>query len=266
MPSKETEAVLKKVAHVHNDFDEYGDLKEPAVHIFNAEEREDREAELKRIDDQLKQPAWVNNRLSSERRGDMLNRAKDLRKQLDKYAPPDKLDGETMDALDKRRKELEVRIQETLLPVEVMWRNPAGAPDEHLKRERAIKSNILEWKNIVAFQNPHNRDNDLRNIERLRRSIGNSQGAATFMANARLPGNFAMTPQAKENWPENMPEFGTVDTPMKQAERREEEIKAMQEKIAALEAKFEQEAKKSPSGKKRGRPPKKKVAGEELSA
>ena len=252
MSSEETERIIKKVSHVRNEFDEYGDLKEPAVRIFNAAEKEERETELKRIDDQLNQPAWVNNRLSSERRGDMLNRAKDLRKQIDKYAAPNNLSGETKDALAKLGAELEEKIRSTLLPHEVMWRNPSGAADQHLKREMSIKSAILTWKNIQPMLDPFNRDQDLRNIERLRPSLANPHGAASFMANAKLPGNFAMTPAAKENFDVTFPESPTVDTPLKQAERREaEEIKALQEQIATLQAKLEQQGNKKAAAKDR---------------
>ena len=252
MPSKETEEIIKKVSHVTNEFDQYGDLKDAAIRVFNAEEKEAIETELKSISDQLNQPAWVNNRLSSERRGDMMNRAKDLRKQLDKHGAPDKLSGETMDALEKLRVELEDKIRPGLLPHEVMWRNPAGAADQHLKREKAIKPYILMWKNVRAMQNPHNTDQDLRNIETLRPSLGNPHGAATFMANARLPGNFAMTPEAKANFDQTFPDSPTIDTAMKQVERREaEEIKALQEKITALEAKIEHESGKKQRAKDR---------------
>lgn len=239
MPSEETEAIIKKVSHVRNEFDEYGDLKESAVTIYNAGEREERETELKTIDGQLNQPAWVNNRLTSERRGIMMNRAKDLRKQLAKYSPPDNLSGETKDALEKYRIELEGKIRSTLLPQEVMWRNPPGAPDEHLKRERSIKDSILIWKNVVTMQNPHNTDQDLRNIERLRPSLANPHSAASFMANARLPGSFAMTPLAKDNFDETFPDSPTIDTAMKQIERRDAELEDLKKRNALLEAKLE---------------------------
>jgi len=236
MPSAETDAIVKKVSHVRNVFDEYGDLKEPAVHIYNAAEKEEREIELKRIDDQLNAPAWVNERLSSERRGDMLNRAKDLRKQLAKYAPPDKLSGEEKDALYALAKKCEDIFVPALLPHEVMWRNPAGAADRHLRGERDTKDAILTWKNIQVMLDPQNRDADLRNIERFRPSLANPHGAATFMANARLPGNFAMTAAAKENFDTTFPNSPTIDTPMKQMERRDTEMEELKRKNLELQA------------------------------
>jgi len=66
--------------------------------------------------------------------------------------------------------------------------------------------------------------------------------AATFEANAGMPGNFAMSAQAKANWPESMPEFGTVNSPLKQAEDREKaELKAQLEALKAQNEKMSSE-------------------------
>ena len=65
-------------------------------------------------------------------------------------------------------------------------------------------------------------------------------GVGTFMPGAQIPGNFAMTPLAKENWPLGEPK---VDTPLKQAQKRERtpaQIAALERAQAAAKAKREQ--------------------------
>jgi hypothetical protein len=102
-----------------------------------------------------------------------------------------------------------------------MRRNPPGAVDMHMKWERGNKAKIIEWKNIKRMLEPTNDEKDYTNVEMLRSSGMSPETAASFMINGQIPGNFAMTPLAKANWPAGMPEHGTTDSPVKQAERNE---------------------------------------------
>ena len=239
MPSTETEKVIEQVTRVTHTFDEFGSLKEPAVHIFSIEEKEDREKELKNIDGQLGQPSWVNSRLTSERRGELRDRQRDIQKQLARYAPRDDLSGETKDALHKLEVELADKIKEGMLSAEEMRRNRGDSVDRHMAWEKAKKPTILMWKNIRRMLHAGSDAPNVSNIETLRPSmIYPHSGAATFMADAKIPGNFAMTSAAKANFDETFPDSPTVDTAMKQVERRENEaLEELQRRFAELEAK-----------------------------
>ena len=121
---------------------------------------------------------------------------------------------------------------------ETMWRSPVGAVDRNMRWHEENKFRIQEWKNIRAVLNPHDSSKDLCNVEHLRRSQAVSGQPATFMGDAALPGNFAMSEQAKENFNEVFPDSPKVDTPLKQATRREEEeeqTRLLQQRIEELE-------------------------------
>ena len=189
-------------------------------------ERKAREQEKDWIGGILNQPAWALKDLTSERRGNLVRRRNHLEDDLEENAPPTDLSGATKNSLYQEQKEIEAQIRDGMPTVEVMRRNPPGAVDMHIRWETRNKDRILRWKNLKRLQDPDNEEKDFTNVEMLRPS-GITQGMATdFMMGAQIPGHFSMTPLAKANWPENMPEHGTVDSPMKHAER-EEIVEAM---------------------------------------
>lgn len=101
----------------------------------------------------------------------------------------------------------------------VMRRNPAGAVGAFLTGENSkpVKTAIGQWRRAMRALDPQNEDPDYTNVERYR-PTGMIPGAATYMADAQIPGVFAMTPTAKENWPLGEPK---VETPVAQAKKRE---------------------------------------------
>ncbi len=101
---------------------------------------------------------------------------------------------------------------------EVMDRNPVGAVDMHTKWQDENKSRIKTIKNVLRIIEPDNNEKDYTNIERFRTSGMTQDMAASFMMTGQLPGNFAMSPLAKANWPLGDPK---IDTPLKTAERIE---------------------------------------------
>ena len=135
---------------------------------------------------------------------------------------------------------LEGTIRPALLPREEMRRNPAGSVGKFIRVEnsRPVQHAIQQWKRAQLALEPDNPDPDLANVERFRpEMIHATGGAATFMANAQIPGQFAMTPAAKANWPLGEPQ---VDTPLKQAQKRERtpaQIEALSRAQAAAKAK-----------------------------
>ena len=236
--SEAIETLLKDIGHVTNETVD-GQVTKRATRYYTFVERQNHEEELKRVDDQLKAPAFVQAGLSAEGRAHLMKRQRDLKRELAKCTPP-VLTGEQKDALNVRRKELETDIRVGMPTQEQMRRNPVGAVDQHRRWERRTGSAILEWKNIRRALEPDSEDRDLANVEILRSSSLPTNGTSTFMADAQIPGHFAMTPVAKENWPLGEPK---VDTPLKQAEKRE---RTEAQKAATLRAQAARRAKKAP--------------------
>ena len=138
---------------------------------------------------------------------------------------PRPLDGETKDKVAALAKDImENEIRPTMLTREEMRRNPAGSVGKFLQQEnsRSTKQKIQLWKRAMlalTAGDGENEDPDVANIEKFRpEKIHDTGGTATFMPGAQIPGNFAMTPLAKENWPLGEPQ---VETPLKQAQKRE---------------------------------------------
>jgi hypothetical protein len=237
MSETETQHWLDKAASVRNETDGFGGLKKKHVKFLSRNEVEKRESELQHIESTLSLDNPAKKDLDQQLRDNLAKRRNYLRKELQESRPPDDLPGETKDALAKRLEVLNDKIAAGMLTEEVMWRNPTGAVDRNLKWHHATKFDNQERRNILVLLNPHDTSRSFRSVELLRKSQAYQGGAATFMANAQLPGNFAMTPQAKENWPLGEPK---VDTPLKQAERREAEAMEMMEKAKALLAAVEE--------------------------
>jgi len=111
---------------------------------------------------------------------------------------------------------MEKIIQPSMLPRSVMRRNPQGAVSTYMRRESSplVKRAILTWKRARFALDPNTDNMDHANIELYRPEGGGNDGAATFMADAQLPGNFAMSPLAKENWPLGDPTAKTATSHM----------------------------------------------------
>lgn len=226
--SDETQEILTKVAHVTNEAHK-GKVVNPATRFSTKRERDELHKELKQIESVLEAPTWVTqDSLTPRLQEELYARREDLQEQIETVTPP-KLSGNAKDALTKRLSELEADIGAAMQPEEVMWRNPTGSVDRYRRGEGSttIKNKILERRNILIALEPESDDVEFTSTELLRPTLANRGDAATFMANAQLPGHFAMSPLAKANWPLGEPK---VDTPLKQAERREAEEAAEPEK------------------------------------
>ena len=183
-------------------------------------------------------PAWV----TGANRGKAAQQARQLSKMVDdQIAKP--VQGEKKDLIAKLAEEvMESTIRPALVPREDMRRNPAGSVGRFMRVENAkpIKQAIQQWKRAQLVLEPGNEDPDLANVERFRpERINDTNGAATFMANAQIPGHFAMTARAKENWPTEMPPQGTVNSPLAQAQKKERtpaQIEALARAQAAAKA------------------------------
>ncbi len=112
-------------------------------------------------------------------------------------------------------------IRPALLPRSVMRRNPAGAVDHFRAKENSkfFKRAVRAWKRAMWGLEPDG-PSDHTNIERFRPEGEGPNGTATFMPGAQIPGNFAMSPQAKENWPLGEPTAKTALQEAIEAEQR----------------------------------------------
>lgn len=111
-------------------------------------------------------------------------------------------------------------IRPSMVPVEVMRRNPPGAVDAFIAQENspAMKQAVRAWKRAQWALEPEADLPNHSNLEKFRPNLAGAPGwASTFMADAQLPGVFAMTAQAKQNWPLAEPE----NTPLAQARKRD---------------------------------------------
>lgn len=239
----DTEHFLKHVTKTRNQTGKRGKLIEKQTRFLTAKERKNRQGEKDWIDSILSQPPWVLKDMTQDRRADLTRRRNYLEEDLEDNSPPTDISPETKDALYKFQKELEERIRSGMPTAEAMRRNPPGAVDAHMRWEKTNKDQIITWKNVKRLLDPENEEKDYTNVETLRPSgLSPETIASSFMVNAQIPGVFGMTRLAKANWPESMPEHGTVDTPMKQAERRElvEEMVSTgvvpEDRVAQLEA------------------------------
>ena len=152
-------------------------------------------------------------------KGAVRKRLASLEKDLNTQRPEPVTDGKVRDALDRREKELRGSITHGMLSAEEMRKCGPTAVDRHMRWERGNIDRIMEWKNIrrqlsADMSNPDTWDRDVANLEQYRPE-GREQG---IRLDSVVQGVHAMSPVAKENWPLGEP---TVDTPLKQAARRE---------------------------------------------
>ncbi len=173
--------------------------------------------EAGRLNDIVQAPAYVTgvDRGAARRKSLQINKV--LEEQI---AKP--LQGAEKDKVAKLAAEVMERdIRPALLTREEMRRNPAGAVGRFLKEENSkpVQRAIQQWKRAQLAVEQGNPDPDLANVERFRpEKIHDTGGVSTFAAGAQIPGNFAMTPLAKENWPLGEP---TATTALGEVRKRE---------------------------------------------
>ena len=112
---------------------------------------------------------------------------------------------------------IETVIKPGMLPRSHMRRNPAGALGhfQRVENSKPFKRAQRMVKRALWALDPDNTDPDHTNLEKYR-AEGAGEATASFMPGAQIPGSFAMSPQAKANWPLGEP---TDDTVLKQAKR-----------------------------------------------
>jgi hypothetical protein len=252
MSELDVQKILTEAASVHNITDKRGKLKTKATRWLRKKERESKEEERDRIKAQLSYTGPGAG--SADQKANAAKWMHHLDEDLEDNSPPP-LTKDQQDAAYKREQELTAFIKEGMLTQEEMRRNPVSAVDRHMKWEAAKKSAILEWKNLRILLTAEAREQDLANVETLRPSQAATSGmlaSSSFMPDAQIPGLFGMTPLAKQNWPEAMPEYGTVNSPLAQAAAREQELikrlEVLEGRIASEDAKRAEHARKCKEG------------------
>jgi hypothetical protein len=231
MSELDVQKILTEAASVHNVTDKRGKLKTKATRWLRKKERESKEEERDRIKAQLSYTGPGAG--SADQKANAAKWMHHLDEDLEDNSPPP-LTKDQQDAAYKREQELTAFIKEGMLTQEEMRRNPVSAVDRHMKWEAAKKSAILEWKNLRILLNAEAREQDLANVETLRPSQAATSGmlaSSSFMPDAQIPGVFGMTPLAKQNWPEGMPEYGTANSALAQAAAKEQELAEREAKL-----------------------------------
>ncbi len=210
------------------------------TNLLRHRQRQDLLDEKAALEDQIAQPV-LGSKAGTTNRGQLVRELKRLDHQLRSQSPRDDLTPAEKDVLAKKEVELREEILAGIPSQEEQRRNPPGNVHRHIRWEKVNKAKIRLWKNIRIQLDPTSEDPDLANYERFRPSKMPENGAATHMVNAQIPGHFAMSPQAKEHWPSEMPPQGTVNSPLRQAkdkkvERSAAERKAWGEKMKAAKA------------------------------
>lgn len=240
MPSVESKKYLDEAKSVRNHANQRGRLITKATRYLRFNERDKRATEAKRIKDMLTPTNIQIAKMGEMSVGQARTHLNALEEDLEIHSPPDDLSGACRDDIAKELAREEDTYRTGLLSREEMRRNEVGALDRHLRHERAVidgmsnKDRAFYIKNLRVLLNPNSDEQDLANLENLRPSTYRLDGAPQFSSSAQIGGVFAMTPQAKDNWPEKMPEYGEVDSPWAQAMRRENEaLKAQLEGVQA---------------------------------
>jgi len=135
-----------------------------------------------------------------QNKSNLQKQARNMKRTLDEQAPrpyaPDEID-----AAAKRERELREEFLVGIPSQEEMRRNRDGSVHKHMKWEKENKQKILEWREIKKRLEYDSDDPELTSYERYRpsRPFG-------YDTTAQIGGHHAMSPQAKENWPDEMAE------------------------------------------------------------
>ena len=225
--SLEAQTILKKIYQTKNVKNEDGEFTQKAVRYMTHKERETKQSELERIQADLSPqnenlPGHV--LLTPEARKNLVNYQRFLKRDLAENVAPriDDFSPEDQQMLRNEEKMLAEKIQEGMPFEEDMRRNPAGAVGNHLKWEAKSKHQfVLPWKNLRRITEPDDMSDDVANVEILRRSKAMLGQPSTFMADAQVPGHFALTNQAKEKYGEVFGHEYAENSPLSVAEKRE---------------------------------------------
>lgn len=224
---------LSKAARVRNV--KRGNSLQKAVRYMTHTEKDAKQNELKRVEETLSPHNVASSSITPEGRSNLARYRNYLQEDLSENVAPE-VSSEVLNHTLKRERELAEEIRAGMLPVEVMRRNPPGAVGQYLKAEGgALKTKILEWKNLRRLNNPGDESEDLANVELLRPSMAGRGTPTTFIADAQIPGYMAYGHIPDERWEASGLPLVNENSPLAQAERRES-AEDLEKQIAELKA------------------------------
>ena len=186
------------------------EIQVPEKQLLRMHQREEYAAEIDGMKDMLP------NLKSGQDRGAVAQRVKRLEKSVQEQSPLEQLPGSAKDRLYKEGQALEAKIKCGMLSSEEMRKNPAGSVGQHMRWEKAVKKDILKWKNIQIMLEPTSNDPDLANFERLR-----PEGARNRVrVDAQIPGKMSFTDIPQEKWDTAFEGKEPENTALEQAKKR----------------------------------------------
>lgn len=184
---------------------------------------EDYKDDINAIETSLRDP-----RARLDDRPAVVRQLHNIKRDLETQEPPDTT-GEQRDAVAREEGELRSKISGSLLSAEEMRKCPPGAIGHELAL-KALKPDILRWKNLRRIQNKGNADPDISNVELLRPRTNRLN-----MDNALIPGkNYHLSPntqQYKDHYDRTFKQGDHAED----AEPSPSDVKALLAKIAKLE-------------------------------
>jgi hypothetical protein len=160
-----------------------------------------------------------------EDRGGMVQVLRRMKNDLEREAPPDTTPDQRT-ALSNEERALREKMLEGFPSQEEMRKNPPGAVGKHQAWEKANKSRLIRWKNIMRTLNKGNEDPDIANFERYRGTT-----STLNMQNAQIPGKDYFippnSPQYREGYDRTFGGDVVADT---------SEVDALKARLAELEA------------------------------
>lgn len=165
----------------------------PRTYMRHAQ-RANETAEVEALDRKLTDPV---ERRFLQNPGKLMQQNELRKKNLLAQSPPTDLRPSQREKLAKLERATRDVVAENMPTAEQMRHNPPGAVDHHMAWDRHTKPALLTWKSVRVLLNPHSDALDLCNFERYR-----PRNAATreLFTDGQIGGQFALSPQAKQNF------------------------------------------------------------------
>src|SRR3990167_582113 len=130
----------------------------------------------------------------------------------------------------KRRRELKT-LMEQQVPKKI---SDARRQDDVARLSQEILETVIK-RAILALHHDNRTEQSLASVEPFRPE-GSGPGAATFMADAQIPGHFAMSQQAKDHWPLGAPTAKTQYREAAEVHQEEQFVTRMKRQMTMSEA------------------------------
>lgn len=165
-----------------------------AVNYMRHAQRASESSEIEAMDRKLTDPV---ERRFLQNPGKMKQQNDRRKANLQAQSPPTDLRPSQREKLAKLEVVTRAFVAENMPTAEQMRHNPPGAVDHHIAWDRYTKRALLAWKAARILLNPTSDARDLANFERYRPS---NAATRNLFTDGQIPGQFALSPQAKANY------------------------------------------------------------------